>query len=276
MILRTDIAETSGTNDPTLRLLCRIPGDTPPHVESLLATGRAEVLCERVCRSALLYTALFSTLEALAVVDQMRIPSVLTALGRSPGGDDSTVQLACWFRIGHNLRVLVSPRFTTMGDAIVVGCSHAILFMQPWMDQHPLDSNSWWLSLAEHSYTHFHGPHSLYHRPAEVFASHKADGRRTWMYYGDHSTAVAARTVLGPVGRALGAKTGKTFYPAGPPERRVAFSDTNQSFVSFVADEWPFDPGSPPVVIINAFMLALGHEIAGLRARLQRDSASAP
>lgn len=276
MVIRTDIAEPASDGDPSYRLVCQFPGPLPDHLPLLLSTGRDDVIGLSVARSALLYTALFTTIRALASVDQMRIPTVRAALGRSQGCNDTTVQLACWFRIGDNLRVLVSPKFTTMGDAIVAGCSHAILFVQPWMNQHPPDSHSWWLSLAEHSYTHFHSPHGLYHRAGQVFTAYKADGSRSWMYYGDHAGVLAARSFLGPAGRLLGGRAGKTFYPSGPPEKRVAYSDSNQSFVSFVSGEWPFDAGSPAVVVINAFQSVLGHEVSGLRARMQREMTSAP
>lgn len=276
MIIRTDVVAPAPQHGTSHELLCRPPTPLPDELRTLLSEGRVEEIGKCVCRSALVYAALYSTIQSLTAVDQMRIPSVRATFGRSQRCDDTTVQLACWFRIGDNLRVLVSPKFTTMGDAIVAGCSHAILFVQPWMNQHPLESHSWWLSLAEHSYTHFHSPHGLYHRPGQVFTASKADGSRSWMYYGDHAGVLAAKSFLGPAGRILGARSGKTFYPSGPPEKRVAYSDSNQSFVSFVAGEWPFDAGSPAVVVINAFQSVLGHELSGLRARLQREVTSAP
>lgn len=276
MVVQTDIAEPAGDSDASCRLVCELPGAVPQHLRTLLAVGRKDVIGLSVAESAMLYTALSTTIRALAAVDQVRIPTIRAAIGRTRRCDHTSVQLSCWFRIGPNLRLLIAPRFTTMGDAIVVACSHAILFVQPWMDQHPLDSHSWWLALAEHNYTHFHSAHGLYHQPARVFAAYKADGSRSYMYYGERPGVVAARCFLGPAGRILGARAGKTFYPAGSPQNRVAYSDSNQSFVSFVAGEWPFDAGSPPVVVLTAFQAVLGHEVAGLRARLQREAVSAP
>ena len=268
----------SGTQAAPGFLFCETKGQaaTPaPDVLAELADGQHQKVAQRVCRAATLYTALYSTLMGLATLDQMRLPLVSAYVGRSAVSNDHTVHLACWFHVGEDVRVYLGPRFVNIGDVVSVSCAHAILFMQPWMTRHPRADHSWWISLAQHSHTHFNRRRGLYSDLAGDIDLHRgAHGKGVPMYYGASPFSSALRGMLGKrIGSALGAgRTG--FYPAGRPENRVAFSDTHTSLVSFVAGEWPFEAGSIAAVIVNTFVNVIRKEVAGLRSRLQTDPRS--
>lgn len=276
MHIPADVAPRGRTTPSARELACEIPEPLPEHVRAALADFSHDAIEVAVLRSAALHAALFSTTQALTAVDQMRLPNLDAVLGRSALSTASMVQLSCWFRINEDLRLLIAPRFAVIGGAIAASISHAILYMQPWMQLHPWDSHSWWLSLAEHADAHFRDSDGIYRESASAFFEQKADSHRVPMYYGDSRTTAALRGFLGSAGPRVAPKAEKSFYSSGPPDRRVAYSDTHRSFVCFAAQEWPFDAGSLPVAVFNTFRTVLGNEVAGLRARMQREPLAIP
>ncbi len=267
--------QATDADAPTAQLVCKLGQGTAIAADGELARRMASNdlagIDALTLRAVLVYTSLHATLEAMGAVDQMRLPDVWGHMGRSTPSHENQVQLCCWFRIGERVRVYLSPRFSNVGNAIGVSCAHAILFIQPWMNLHRQDDHSWWISLAEGSYTHFSSEVGLYHSFASTFKNAKANGKDKLLYFDTNRNAAALRGLLGQrVGAVVGGRE-MAFYRGGDPNNRVAYSDSNKSFVSFVANEWPFDAGSIATLIVESFKGALRREVGGLQQRLQAD-----
>jgi hypothetical protein len=267
--------QATDADAPTAQLVCKLGQGTAIAADSALAGCMASNdlagIDALTLRAVLVYASLHATLEAMGAVDQMRLPDVWGHIGRSTPSHASQVQLCCWFRIGERVRVYLCPRFSNVGNTIGVSCAHAILFIQPWMNLHRQDDHSWWISLAEGSFTHFNGETGVYCPFATTFHASKGNGKDNLFYFDINQNAAALSGLLGRrVAAAVGGRT-MGFYQAGDPKNRVAYSDSNASFVSFVAGEWPFDAGSMATLIVESFTGILRREIGGLQQRLQAE-----
>ena len=271
------LVSTPACDDPgaAQALLCDAPQEwlerPIPSVAAALSRGDAERLRQMTCRAVMLYIAMYGTLTALTAIDQMRLDHVRASVGRSRSCNATEVHLACWVRLGDDVRVYLAPSFTTLGNTISVSCSHAIVFVPPWMDQHKRDSHSWWMSLAEHSFTHFHDEFGLYREAFLTFYRRKESPRNRARYFGASPASAALRGFLGDRLGSVLAPRGPGFYPVGGADALVAFSEKLNSFVCFTSGEWPFEKGHAAAMVVDAFTATLRMEVSGLRNRLQFD-----